>query len=54
MYKRQNLQSFLDIYYAGASVLLVEQDFHDMAMAYLERAAADNVVHCLLYTSRCV
>ena len=34
-----NLQSFLDIYYAGASVLLKEQDFYDMAWAYFERAA---------------
>ena len=43
-YAFTNLQSFLDIYYAGASVLLKEQDFFDMAWAYLERAAADNVV----------
>jgi len=43
-YAFTNLQSFLDIYYAGASVLLKEQDFHDMAWAYLQRAAADNVV----------
>ena len=48
-YAFTNLQSFLDIYYAGASVLLVEQDFHDMAMAYFERAAADNVVHAELF-----
>ena len=39
-YAFTNLQSFLDIYYAGASVLLKEQDFYDMAWAYLERAAA--------------
>jgi adenine deaminase len=48
-YAFTNLQSFLDIYYAGASVLLKEQDFHDMAWAYLERAAADNVVHAELF-----
>ena len=48
-YAFTNLQSFLDIYYAGASVLLVEQDFHGMAMAYFERAAADNVVHAELF-----
>ena len=48
-YAFTNLQSFLDIYYAGASVLLHEQDFHDMAMAYLARAAADNVVHAELF-----
>src|SRR5256714_2437251 len=41
-YAFTNLQSFLDIYYAGASVLLKEQDFFDMAWAYLQRAAADN------------
>ncbi|ROZ76120.1 adenosine deaminase [Ramlibacter sp. WS9] len=48
-YAFTNLQSFLDIYYAGASVLLKEQDFYDMAWAYLERAAADNVVHAELF-----
>ena len=42
-YAFTNLQSFLDIYYAGASVLLKEQDFFDMAWAYLRKAAADNV-----------
>src|SRR5213076_818689 len=44
-YAFTDLQTFLDIYYAGASVLLKEQDFFDMAWAYLERAKADNVVH---------
>jgi len=48
-YAFTNLQSFLDIYYAGASVLLHEQDFYDMAWAYFERAAADNVVHFELF-----
>jgi adenine deaminase len=48
-YAFTNLQSFLDIYYAGASVLLTEQDFFDMAWAYLERAAADNVVHTEIF-----
>ncbi|TNF62993.1 MAG: adenosine deaminase, partial [Burkholderiales bacterium] len=43
------LQSFLDIYYAGASVLLKEQDFHDMAWAYFQRAKADNVIHAELF-----
>ncbi len=38
-----DLQSFLDIYYAGASVLLHEQDFFDLGFAYLEKAAAENV-----------
>jgi adenosine deaminase len=48
-YAFTNLQSFLDIYYAGASVLLHERDFHDMAVAYFRRAAADNVVRAELF-----
>lgn len=48
-YAFSDLQSFLDIYYAGASVLLQEQDFVDMAWAYFERAAADHVVHAELF-----
>lgn len=48
-YAFTNLQSFLDIYYAGAGVLLQEQDFYDMAWAYLVRAAADHVVHAELF-----
>jgi adenosine deaminase len=48
-YAFTDLQSFLDIYYAGASVLLKEQDFFDMAWAYLERAAADNVLHAEIF-----
>ena len=48
-YAFSNLQSFLDIYYAGASVLITEQDFHDMAFAYFERAHADGVIHAELF-----
>jgi adenine deaminase len=48
-YAFTNLQSFLDIYYAGASVLLEEQDFFDMAWAYLRRAAADNIVRAEIF-----
>lgn len=48
-YAFTDLQSFLDIYYAGASVLLHEQDFYDMAWAYLERAAADHVVRTEMF-----
>ena len=48
-YAFTDLQSFLDIYYAGASVLLKEQDFFDMAWAYFERAAADHVVHAEIF-----
>jgi adenine deaminase len=48
-YAFTDLQSFLDIYYAGASVLLHEADFYDMAWAYFERARADNVIHAELF-----
>lgn len=48
-YAFSDLQSFLDIYYAGASVLLHEQDFQDMAWAYFLRAQADGVVHAELF-----
>ncbi|MDQ7744664.1 adenosine deaminase [Hydrogenophaga pseudoflava] len=48
-YAFTDLQSFLDIYYAGASVLLQPQDFHDMAWAYFLRARADNVIHAELF-----
>jgi adenosine deaminase len=48
-YAFSDLQSFLDIYYAGASVLLTEQDFYDMTAAYLARAAADNVRHAEIF-----
>ncbi len=44
-YAFADLQSFLDLYYAGASVLITEQDFYDMTMAYLKRAHADGVCH---------
>jgi adenine deaminase len=42
-YAFTDLQSFLDIYYAGASVLLSEADFFDLGFAYLRKAAAENV-----------
>ncbi|RYE73334.1 MAG: adenosine deaminase, partial [Oxalobacteraceae bacterium] len=48
-YAFTDLQSFLDIYYAGASVLLTEQDFYDMTAAYLARASADNVRHTEIF-----
>jgi adenosine deaminase len=48
-YAFTDLQSFLDIYYAGAGVLQTEADFFDMAWAYFERAAADHVVHAELF-----
>ena len=48
-YQFRNLQDFLDIYYQGMSVLLTEQDFYDLAFAYLERAHADNVRHVEMF-----
>lgn len=44
-----NLQEFLDIYHAGTLVLRTEQDFYDMTWAYLQRAAADHVVHTEIF-----
>ena len=44
-YQFDDLQSFLDLYYAGAAVLRDEDDFHALTMAYLRRAHADGVVH---------
>ena len=48
-YDFSNLQDFLDIYYQGMGVLLKEQDFFDLTMAYLERANADNVRHVEIF-----
>jgi adenosine deaminase len=48
-YQFTDLQSFLDIYYAGAGVLKHEQDFYDLTWAYLERAKSDNVVHTEIF-----
>jgi adenine deaminase len=48
-YAFTDLQTFLDIYYAGASVLLTEADFFDMAAAYLRKAAAENVRRAELF-----
>ncbi|WP_374359983.1 adenosine deaminase [Cloacibacterium sp.] len=44
-YQFSCLQDFLDIYYAGASVLLYEKDFYDLTMAYFKHCAEENVVH---------
>ena len=48
-YNFHNLQSFLDIYYAGANVLIVEQDFYDLAWAYFEKCHEDHVVHTEMF-----
>ncbi len=44
-YNFHNLQSFLDIYFQGANVLINEQDFFDLTWAYLLRCKEDNVLH---------
>lgn len=48
-YQFSNLQSFLDIYYAGAQVLIHEQDFYDLTWAYLQRAKQQNIRHCEIF-----
>lgn len=48
-YNFSRLQDFLDIYYAGAGVLRTEEDFRDLAVAYFERAHADNVRHAEIF-----
>jgi len=48
-YAFTSLQSFLDVYYAGMAVLRTEQDFADLANAYLERARRDGVVHVEMF-----
>jgi len=48
-YEFSNLQDFLDIYYQGMNVLRTEEDFFDLAMAYLNRARADNVRHAEIF-----
>src|SRR5258707_308540 len=48
-YRFRDLQDFLDLYYQGTSVLLVERDFYELTAAYLARAAAQNIVHAELF-----
>ena len=48
-YRFTSLQSFLDVYYQGASVLRDEGDFHALTSAYLRRAHADGVVHAEIF-----
>lgn len=48
-YHFDNLQSFLDIYYAGAGVLIHEQDFYDLAWAYFQKCHTDHVVHTEIF-----
>ncbi len=48
-YAFDSLQSFLDLYYACASVLVTRADFRDLTVAYLGRAAADGVIHAEIF-----
>jgi adenosine deaminase len=48
-YSFKNLQEFLDIYYAGAGVLITQQDFHDLTWAYLSKVHTQNVVHVEIF-----
>src|SRR4051812_49931101 len=48
-YNFSDLQSFLNLYYAGCAVLRDRRDFYALAMAYFTRAHADNVVHAELF-----
>jgi adenosine deaminase len=48
-YQFENLQSFLDLYYAGAEVLQTEQDFYDLTWAYLQRCQGEQVRHTEIF-----
>lgn len=48
-YNFNNLQEFLNIYYAGANVLRTEQDFYEMTWAYLEKSHSENVIHTEIF-----
>lgn len=48
-YQFSHLQSFLDIYYQGAKVLLHEQDFYDLTWAYLKKCDDDHVIHTEIF-----
>ena len=48
-YRFNNLQEFLDIYYAGANVLIEEQDFYDLTWAYLDKVHSQNVRHVEIF-----
>lgn len=48
-YQFENLQSFLDVYYAGAKVLQTEEDFFDLTWSYLEKAHRQNIRHIELF-----
>lgn len=48
-YQFHDLQSFLDIYYQGANVLIHEQDFYDLTWAYMLKCKQDHVIHTEIF-----
>ncbi len=48
-YEFSNLQDFLDIYYAGAKVLITQEDFYDLTWAYILKCNEDNIVHTEIF-----
>jgi adenine deaminase len=48
-YNFTNLQSFLDIYYAGANVLITKDDFYDMTWAYILKCVENNIIHTEIF-----
>ncbi|MAD43034.1 MAG: adenosine deaminase [Arcobacter sp.] len=48
-YNFTNLQSFLDIYYAGANVLITKQDFYDLTHEYILKCVEDNIIHTEIF-----
>ena len=48
-YAFTNLQSFLDIYYAGANVLITKQDFYDLTYAYILKCVENNIIHTEIF-----
>ncbi len=48
-YQFHNLESFLEIYYAGAQVLMTEEDFYDLTRAYLQKAVSQNIRHVEIF-----
>lgn len=48
-YNFTNLQTFLDIYYAGANVLITKDDFYDLTWAYILKCVEDNIIHTEIF-----
>lgn len=48
-YDFSSLQSFLDIYYAGAEVLITKEDFYDLTWAYVLKCVENNIIHTEIF-----